>query len=75
MHDGIAAEEKGKPSVVIVGSDFVTVADGKRRFMGAPDYRFLVIPSPLGEVLEAHRKAEQALPGVIEALVEPVVRA
>ncbi len=74
MHDGIMVEERGKPSVVVVGSDFVTVADGKRRFMGAPDYRFVVIPSPLGDVLEAHRKAEQALPHVVEALVQGEVR-
>lgn len=74
MHDGISVEERGKPSVVVVGRDFVTVADGKRRFMGALDYRFVVIPSPLGDIPEVHRKAEQALPHVVEALVEAEVR-
>lgn len=70
MHDGIETETRGKPSVVLVGSDFVQVADAKRRFLGMPDYQFVVVPSPLGEVSEARQKAEQVLPKVVEQLIE-----
>ena len=72
MHDGIALEEKGVPTAVIVTEAFLNEAEVQRAALGMEDLRPVVIAHPLstltdGEInaraVDAATKIEAALTG------------
>lgn len=69
MHDAATSEQSGTPTVVLVGTDFVTIANAKLRDMGYPGLPFAIVPSPITTTDDARRKAETVLPEVVALLV------
>ena len=58
MHDAIAAEKAGVPSVGVMTSKFVSAADLMARALGAEDYRFAVIDHPISSASETALAAQ-----------------
>ena len=71
MFDGLTMEQNGLPSVVICTEPFVPTAKSIARIKGIPDYRFVIIPDPLGSRTpeEVKELARMALPETIEILM------
>lgn len=63
--DAINAEMAGIPGIAIVGSDYEKAARAKIRNMAFPDLDYVMVPTPMGAVEEAHQKAERALEDVV----------
>lgn len=67
MHDGVALEEKGLPTAVVVTSEFVHEAHAQRAALGMEALAPVVITHPLSTLTEeeiagrAAEAAEQAL--------------
>ncbi|MEK9905354.1 MAG: hypothetical protein VW462_08910 [Rhodospirillales bacterium] len=59
MHDAIAAEKVGVPSVGVMTSKFESAAELMARALGAEAYRFAVIDHPISSASEL-ALAEQA---------------
>jgi hypothetical protein len=47
VHDAVTLEQHGKPSIVVVCSEFETHARNMARFLGHGDLKVLVMPYPL----------------------------
>jgi hypothetical protein len=71
--DAVALEDHGKPSLVVVCSEFETHARNMARFIGHPNLKVLVLPYPLearpeNELLEI---ADEYYPQALELLGVP----
>ena len=47
MHDAVAAEKLGIPSIAVMTTQFVSAAQMMSRVLGMPDYPFVVIDHPV----------------------------
>lgn len=68
VHDGIELEKRGIPAVAICTEAFRPGLDALTKMRGMPDYRFVIVPHPLGVLFddELWGRAEQAAPQVFE---------
>jgi hypothetical protein len=53
MHDGVRLEEKGRPTAVVVTTEFVHEAYMQRAALGMEDLEPVVIAHPLSTLTEA----------------------
>ena len=69
MHDTVMLEAKGRPTAVIVTSEFVLEAETQRDALGMSGLNPVVIMHPLSSLTdeEIGRRIEQALPQVERA--------
>lgn len=70
MHDGIALEKMGVPTVVICTEPFVSSANAMAKLGGIPDFPYVVLPHPLGSLSpgQLRGRAIQAIPDVLRIL-------
>ena len=66
MHDTVMLEAKGRPTAVIVTSEFKLEAETQRDALGMTDLHPVVITHPLSSLTdeEIARRIEQALPQI-----------
>jgi hypothetical protein len=66
MHDTVELEAKGRPTAVIVTSEFKLEADAQRDALGMTGLDTVVIAHPLSSLTdeEIARRIEQALPQI-----------
>lgn len=66
VHDGIEIEKRGIPAVAICTEAFLPGLDALTQMRGMPDYRFALVPHPLGVLFddELMQRAELAAPQV-----------
>lgn len=71
MHDGIIFERHGIPAAPIATDQFVNMGRASAEAQGLPDYPFAVIEHPISRLGDddLRRKAEAALPRVVELLL------
>jgi hypothetical protein len=69
MHDTVMLEAKGRPTAVIVTSEFVLEAETQRDALGMAGVQAVVVAHPLSSLTdeEIGRRIEQALPQVERA--------
>ena len=69
MHDTVALEARGRPTAVVVTSEFVHEAEAQRDALGMTGVEAVVIGHPLSSLTdeEIARRIEQALPQVERA--------
>ena len=60
MHDGIQLEALGRPTAIVVTSEFVHEAEVQRDALGMPDLNPVVIDHPLSTISEAEIDARAA---------------
>ncbi len=67
MHDGISLESLGRPTAVVVTTEFVHEARVQRAALGMPDLVPVVIAHPLSSLTddEIRQRAAQALSQVV----------
>lgn len=70
IHDGIETERRGVPCVAIATDAFRPGLDALTSMRGMPDYRFAIVPHPLGVLFddELQERAELAAPKVAAIL-------
>ena len=70
VHDGIEIEKRGIPAVAICTEAFEPGLDALAKMRGMPDYRFALVPHPLGVLFddELRQRAELAAPQVFEIM-------
>jgi hypothetical protein len=68
--DGIELEVRGTPAAVICTEPFVATGRAMAKARGKADYRFALIPHPIGSATdeEMARRVDAALPQVLELL-------
>ena len=66
MHDTVMLESRGRPTAVIVTSEFVLEAETQRDALGMAELDAVVIAHPLSSLTdeEIGRRIEQALPQI-----------
>ena len=71
MHDTVLLESAGRPTAVIVTSEFVLEAETQRDALGMAGLQPVVITHPLSSLTdeEITRRIEQALPAIEGVLV------
>ena len=76
MHDALAAESRGIPSVAIMTDRFEQTARGVADLNGVPDYPFVVIAHPIANDSDddLRAKAESAISRVISLLTRREVQ-
>ena len=69
MHDTVALEARGRPTAVIVTSEFVHEAEAQRDALGMTGVEAVVIAHPLSSLTDAEIAAriEDALPQIERA--------
>jgi hypothetical protein len=69
MHDAVALEARGRPTAVVVTSEFVLEAETQRDALGMTGLAPVVIAHPLSSLTdeEIGRRIEQALPQIERA--------
>ncbi len=75
MHDGIELEKLGIPAVAIATEAFKPGLDQLAEMRGMPDYRYAIVPHPIGVLKpdDLRKRAKQAAPQVAEiALGRPI---
>jgi len=74
MHDGIALEGLGRPTAVVVTTEFEHEAAMQRDALGMPDLAPAVIDHPLSTLTEAEiaRRAEQAAAQCVAIWLGPI---
>jgi len=72
MHDSVLLETQGRPTAVIVTSEFVLEAKTQRDALGMAGLTTVVIDHPLSSLTdeEIDRRVEQALPQIERVLLE-----
>ena len=73
MHDTVALEARGRPTAVIVTSEFVHEAEAQRDALGMTGVEAVVIAHPLSSltIAEIAARIEDALPQVERAWLTP----
>jgi hypothetical protein len=71
MHDSVLLESAGRPTAVIVTSEFVLEAETQRDALGMTGLEPVVITHPLSSLTddEIARRMEQALPKIESVLL------
>ena len=66
MHDAVMLEARGRPTAVIVTSEFVLEAETQRNALGMTRLDTVVIAHPLSSLTDAEigQRIEQALPQI-----------
>ena len=70
MHDAMALENRGVPTVVVCTSPFLDSAHIHARILGRPDFQPVVVPHPLGGLKpdQVNQRAAAAEEQIIAAL-------
>ena len=68
MHDGINAEQQGKPAATIVTQSFVPLGKAIARSMGMDKFGLVVVPHPLGDREQMVERVRHALPQIVRIL-------
>ena len=70
VHDGIEIEKLGIPAVAVATEAFLPGFDALTKMRGMPDYRFAVVPHPLGVLFddELRGRAELAAKQIVEII-------
>lgn len=68
VHDGVELERLGVPAVAVCTEAFRIGLDTLTKMRGMPDYRFAIVPHPLGVLFddELQQRAELAAPQIIQ---------
>lgn len=76
VHDAIELEKRGLPAVAVCTEVFVPGLEALATMRGMPDYRFAVVPHPLGVLFDGELKerAELAAPQVNDLVVNNPLR-
>lgn len=71
MHDGIELEKRGIPTVTICTDMFVETSKTMAQLKGFPDYPFLIVPHPIGNLKpeELLDRAKKAAPEALRTLL------
>jgi hypothetical protein len=72
VHDTVAFEVQGRPSVFVASSAFQEAAAVQARALGLPEARRVFVPHPIQDATdpEMRDKADAVVEAVIAALVE-----
>lgn len=75
VHDAIELEKLGVPTVAVCTEAFRLGLDTLTKMRGMPDYRFAIVPHPLGVLFddELQKRAELAAPQVAEIVTGSAV--
>lgn len=70
MADGTIFEQHGKQAASIVTSAFLKTADSMARRRGFPEYKYAVMPHPIGNLKpdQIRERAEEVLPQILDIL-------
>ncbi len=70
MADATIFEKEGLQSAAIITEPFKRTADSMARRNGFPDYRYAVLPHPIGNLKadQIRQRAEMILPDVLDIL-------
>lgn len=70
MHDTVALEAEGIPSVFVASSEFVDAAQVQARSLGLPELEWVIVPHPIQDATdeELRARADDALGSVLRAL-------
>ena len=73
MHDAIAGERLGVPSIGIMTTKFVSAAELMARVLGADDYAFVVTEHPMSSAAQSilADRAREAVSAGIKILIGP----
>ncbi|OGA35280.1 MAG: hypothetical protein A3G80_05680 [Betaproteobacteria bacterium RIFCSPLOWO2_12_FULL_62_13b] len=76
VHDGIEIEKMGIPAVAVCTEAFLPGLDALTKMRGMADYKFAVVPHPLGVLFddELRGRAELAAPQIVQIVLENVAR-
>jgi hypothetical protein len=71
MHDVLALEDRGLPTVLLCTEPFMNSAREHAEAFGNPDYRAVPVGHPLASLTpeRARTRADEALSGVIAVLI------
>jgi len=71
VHDAIELEKMGVPTAAICTEPFVSSAKAMSEIRGIPDYPFVVLPHPLGNLSEVRlrERAMQTISDVLQILM------
>lgn len=68
MHDGINAEQLGKPAATILTRSFEPLAKAVRKSLGMDTFGLVVVPHPLGNREQMAERVREALPQIFQVL-------
>ena len=73
MHDCLTLEAVGIPTVVVCNRRFAASGTATARMLGVPEYELVKLPKLLISATDSEIEAivEDALPGLVKALVQP----
>jgi hypothetical protein len=72
LRDAIELEWQGVPSVTVVAEPLCGSADAMKKLSGMPDYRYAVVPYPVGSLTsdEIRLRAKQVVPRILALLTQ-----
>ena len=72
MLDGILFEKNGIPAASIVTDVFQSTGRAMAQSWGLPDYKFLAMPHPIGNLTEAQldQRAREMVPEIVKLLLQ-----
>jgi hypothetical protein len=68
VHDGINAEQLGKPAATILTRSFEPLAKAVRKSLGMDRFGLVVVPHPLGNREQMTVRVRDALPQILRVL-------
>lgn len=76
VHDGIEIEKMGVPAIAVCTEAFLPGLDALTRMRGMPDYKFAVVPHPLGVLFddELRGRAELAAEQIVQIVLDGAAR-
>ena len=72
MLDGILFEKNGIPAASIVTDVFQSTGRAMAQSWGLPEYKFLAMPHPIGNLTEAQldQRAREMVPEIVKLLLQ-----
>ena len=72
MLDGILFEKNGIPAASIVTDVFQSTGRAMAQSWGLPDYKFLAMPHPIGNLTDAQldQRAREMVPEIVKLLLQ-----
>ena len=72
MLDGILFEKQGIPAASIVTDVFQNTGHAMAQSWGLPNYKFLAMPHPIGNLTEAQldQRAREMVPEIVKLLLQ-----
>ena len=72
VHDGIEMEKMGIPAIAVCTEAFLPGLDALCKMRGMPEYKFAVVPHPLGVLFadELRGRAELAAPQIVQIVLD-----